>query len=210
MKHCKYCGNDLPIEAFDIRRASKDGRSFKCKTCSRAYNKQRYQENPAPVKERAIRWAAENPERRVEIRTASADRHAEENRAKGREYGRRMRREDPTRARLVGRLYAKLRRERLLSIEGTVSLEEISALLLRAGGLCVYCSRPRSLTIDHFNPVVHGGAGSIENLIPCCKSCNSSKSARDGADWLHKWQGVVGLARAVMFLEGQPDWATRV
>lgn len=209
-KHCKYCDQTLPVEMFDMRRASKDGLSFKCKPCAREYNRQRYVEISDRFKARATAWAAANPERRREIRLASAERHREEKRLKARAYARRVRCENPEYARAVGRYHAKLRRERLLGVEGVASQGEIAALLDRAGGLCVYCAQPASLTLDHFEPVASGGSGSIENLIPCCKPCNSSKNKRDGAEWVHKRAGVVGLARAVMFLEGQTDWAVRL
>jgi 5-methylcytosine-specific restriction endonuclease McrA len=210
MKYCRYCGTDLPRECFDLRRASKDGLSYKCKQCSRQYNKDRYAEIADRFKARAKQWANANPERRLEIRRASDDRRAHVKNFKNREYARRMRQEDPERMRLAGRLRAKLRKERLLKIEGSASLEELANLLDRAGGFCVYCGRKSRLTIDHFDPVSLGGAGSIENLIPCCKSCNSSKHAKDPVEWLHSRRGVVGLARAVMFLEDQADWATRL
>lgn len=210
MKHCKYCGNDLPLEDFDIRRASKDGLSFKCKPCSRQYNKQRYPLAADRFKARAKQWATEHPERRQEIRRASAERHREANLAHRRESSRRARQENLEHARLVGRHHAKLRNERLWNVEGSTGTAELSALFARAGGICVYCGQLAALTIDHFDPIARGGSGSIENLIPCCKPCNSSKNARDGAEWLYRRYGVVGLARAVMFMEDQSDWATRV
>src|SRR5690606_16206547 len=43
---------------------------------------------------------------------------------------------------------------------------------------CRYCGARRGLTIDHVVPESRGGKTTLENLVTCCKSCNSRKSAR--------------------------------
>lgn len=43
------------------------------------------------------------------------------------------------------------------------------------GKACLCCSTDKNITIDHVIPVFLGGADSIENLQPLCKSCNSKK-----------------------------------
>lgn len=43
---------------------------------------------------------------------------------------------------------------------------------------CVYCGAP-SRSVDHIQPVADGGADSWENMAPTCRSCNSSKQAKD-------------------------------
>lgn len=41
---------------------------------------------------------------------------------------------------------------------------------------CAYCGRqPEKLTIDHIVPLSRGGAHTKENIVPACRSCNSSK-----------------------------------
>ncbi len=40
---------------------------------------------------------------------------------------------------------------------------------------CAYCGSTSNLTEDHFMPISKGGPHRIENIIPACKSCNSSK-----------------------------------
>ena len=43
---------------------------------------------------------------------------------------------------------------------------------------CAYCGkRQKRLTKDHIIPVSKGGAHTIENIVPACKSCNSKKNA---------------------------------
>jgi hypothetical protein len=53
----------------------------------------------------------------------------------------------------------------------------------RDGNRCVYCGSPSDLTLDHVVPQSKGGEHSIDNLATCCASCNSSKGAKDLAEW---------------------------
>ncbi len=39
---------------------------------------------------------------------------------------------------------------------------------------CHYCKGPAN-EADHIIPVSMGGGNEIENLLPCCKSCNSTR-----------------------------------
>lgn len=51
-------------------------------------------------------------------------------------------------------------------------------------GKCVYCQKPSdSLTLDHFIPKSKQGRNDIENLVPCCLSCNGDKGCELPNDW---------------------------
>lgn len=52
----------------------------------------------------------------------------------------------------------------------------------RQGKRCAYCDNPAD-TIDHAVPLVRGGTNYEGNLVPACKSCNSSKSGYLIAEW---------------------------
>ena len=62
-KICSTCGRELPIEEFYIRKASKDGRDYKCKDCARKYAQSRRDNYPELTKEIARRTRAKNRER---------------------------------------------------------------------------------------------------------------------------------------------------
>lgn len=62
----------------------------------------------------------------------------------------------------------------------------------KTGGYCWYCgallrevwlAKPPNdgrseFTLDHVVPVHHGGKSTIDNLVPCCRACNSAKRNR--------------------------------
>lgn len=50
---------------------------------------------------------------------------------------------------------------------------------------CVYCGTtpPPKLHADHLIPRYRGGLDSADNLVWACRSCNSSKCARDVLEW---------------------------
>ncbi len=43
---------------------------------------------------------------------------------------------------------------------------------------CAYCHQRKPLTQDHVVPIVKGGWHVIENIVPACRSCNSSKGVK--------------------------------
>lgn len=56
-----------------------------------------------------------------------------------------------------------------------VSAEQWSNLLEEYNYLCAYCNGKKSLEMDHIVPLSSGGRHDLDNVVPACKSCNSSK-----------------------------------
>lgn len=55
-----------------------------------------------------------------------------------------------------------------------------------APGLCHYCGRKFSfkhLTMDHLVPLARGGMSNKDNLVPCCKDCNTKKKSMLPLEW---------------------------
>ena len=53
-------------------------------------------------------------------------------------------------------------------------------------GLCYYCGRivsPKDLTMDHIVPLARGGRSTKDNLVPCCKECNTKKRTLLPIEW---------------------------
>jgi len=56
------------------------------------------------------------------------------------------------------------------------------------GTICSYCFL-EAKTIDHVVPLNKGGLNEIENLVPACNSCNSSKQDQHLTFWLARKAG---------------------
>jgi 5-methylcytosine-specific restriction endonuclease McrA len=56
---------------------------------------------------------------------------------------------------------------------------EIKWLIFLQGARCVYCMKQKPMTLDHIIPLSKGGAHDVTNAQMVCKSCNSSKCAKD-------------------------------
>ena len=55
-----------------------------------------------------------------------------------------------------------------------------------ASGTCYYCGRKvgyASLTMDHVVPLARGGRSTKDNIVPCCKECNTRKKGSLPVEW---------------------------
>jgi len=58
-------------------------------------------------------------------------------------------------------------------------------------GRCYYCHaaiHPSELTMDHKTPIVRGGLSTRNNLVACCKACNSEKHYQTLSEWIAQRQ----------------------
>ncbi len=93
--------------------------------------------------------------------------------AKIEQYGR-------TQYMIRSRLYAGLNKN-TMSIGPLADDERLKMFLPQA---CCYCGSREYLSVDHLIPTKRGGANTGDNLVWACRSCNSSKCARDVLEWL--------------------------
>jgi hypothetical protein len=84
---------------------------------------------------------------------------------------------------------AEARRYHELKSKGKVTAQQWRELKECFDNRCAYCLRQTALTQDHFEPLSKGGLHDIENIIPCCRSCNSSKTNKSYVVWLAARQG---------------------
>ena len=125
MKVCKKCGVTKPLDDFYKMVGMRDGHRNECKACNLKAKADRHRRNPEPGRERARKWAQDNPER-VAARTQ-----------RYRDDGRRQRND---------RRYHLKRRYGL-------TVEQYDEMLAAQGGVCAICGRPPrddiSLHVDH-------------------------------------------------------------
>jgi|GEM_PF-97180 len=81
-----------------------------------------------------------------------------------------------------GRLYKGLLNN-TMEIRSFFDDERLKMILPQS---CCYCGSKEHLAADHIIPQKKGGMDIGENLVWSCRSCNSSKSAKDMLDWMLK------------------------
>lgn len=89
--------------------------------------------------------------------------------------------------------------------DGTYSLQDWKEALLHFKGCCAYCGKEQSrrykLTREHIEPV-HGlnvtGKTTKLNIIPACKSCNSSKANSPLEVWYPKQKFYSSLRQEII------------
>ncbi len=65
---------------------------------------------------------------------------------------------------------------------GGYTIRKLNLILKKTDGKCFYCGGEVT-TIDHVNPKANGGQNEIANLVPSCKTCNSSKHTKSLEDF---------------------------
>ena len=65
--------------------------------------------------------------------------------------------------------------------------------------VCIYCSNPNDLSIDHLIPKSRGGPDIADNGILACRSCNSSK----GDKGVYEWYGIERRNEIPRIVEGK-------
>lgn len=63
-------------------------------------------------------------------------------------------------------------------------------------GVCSYCNREVEATFDHVIPVNSGGEDSMDNMVPACQTCNSSKNDKNVLEWCK--ENGIALDRIVL------------
>lgn len=81
-------------------------------------------------------------------------------------------------------------KRRQIDVEGSHSFLEWIDLLKKHNNECYYCGvrmtkkmGPRQRTRDHIIPITRGGKDDLSNIVPACRSCNSSKGDRNLDEW---------------------------
>lgn len=59
-------------------------------------------------------------------------------------------------------------------------------LLEKFENKCAYCNENKADTFDHIIPISKGGKTELDNIVPACRFCNSSKNNQDVWKWIEK------------------------
>lgn len=93
----------------------------------------------------------------------------------------------------IVRWRSQIRRAKLRSASGMFTLNQWLDRLFYHGNRCYYCHCEGTMTIDHRIPLSKGGTNWPSNLVPACKSCNSSKRDKTEQEfkiWSSKYKQI--------------------
>ena len=158
------------------------------------------QENQEKLRIKAAAYLAAHREENRQSCAAYAEAHREESRRRAKEY----RERDLESARAKSRIYqtehragrraylkawhaanpdaktaseSKRRARKARSETNDLTAAQWRAIKQAFNNCCAYCGKPsQRLTQDHITPLSKGGAHSLHNVIPACRSCNSRKN----------------------------------
>jgi len=82
-----------------------------------------------------------------------------------------------------GIVHHQQRRARIKNLEATLTITQWEAIKETFDHKCAYCGEVKPLEQEHFIPLISDGEYTKDNIIPSCKSCNSSKKDRNFFEW---------------------------
>lgn len=203
--HCPYPKPDFDSSLFYLGQLCRRRHDFcnglslrsrkdrSCPECKCARAKEDRAANPEKYATQAKRYYSANKERIAEYyrhqyslkRTEILARHKEyrrENAQKERLRSKRYR--QSPQGRRSGRNSVYKRRALKLSAHRVHwSQQDLNRRFAEFGNRCAYCGSASKTTIDHFIPLSKGGSDCIGNILPACKSCNSSKHNNLASEW---------------------------
>lgn len=83
----------------------------------------------------------------------------------------------------LNRIHCEKRRSRSNGLSSTLTIQQWQTIKLYFDNKCAYCGKKEKLEQEHFVALSKGGEYTHNNIIPACRSCNSSKWNKDFFEW---------------------------
>lgn len=191
-RKCSSCGIIKELNEINYPRKNTGRKGFdsQCKECKREYDKKRYQKNKEKVSQEKAIYYQKNKDK-IQKRQLE---YYHSNPEKCRESEKNWRKNNPTRRRMS----CASSRTKKFDAETSLSENEWLSIKARFNNCCAYCGISESdhlkeygelLHQEHVIPLVEQGPYCLGNILPSCRSCNSSKANHDFFEWYPKSKG---------------------
>ena len=208
-KICTKCKKELPLDKFGKQRQHKDGLASWCKACKNPLNKiksKEYREkkkaNEPPENKKAISNTKVCTKCKKELSLDKFNKKKENkngltaickdcSRAKRRKYDtthkkeilqyRERRHKWKSENKDKVNVTTHKRRAKLRLLTSDLTVLQWLQIKIDFNNCCCYCGReiPLALEMDHFISLNAGGGFTKTNIVPACRSCNSSKGPKE-------------------------------
>lgn len=143
------------------------------------YDKNRYELNKEYFSERSKRYYKQN----AEIIKANSQKWYEENKEYANKQSLEWHRRNREKSHFIKSRNRYKRKQQAKDLPCSFTKKDWLTTKKYFNYECAYCGVKSKLTQDHFIPVSKGGEYTINNIVPVCKSCNSSKLNKDFQEW---------------------------
>lgn len=170
-KRCSRCDSVKSVDEFYRDKQACDGLQSRCKDCCKAHSKQWFQENPPdPVRRRAIVRAfhERNPDKEAEY---GAQYRQKVSAREGAGLRAKRWREENRESRVASQHNRRARTK-------GITTDDVDYIAVLRSDPCSYCGS-YGKTVDHIEPLNHGGSCHWNNLTAACRSCNAAKQTKD-------------------------------
>lgn len=191
-KKCKNCHIEKKLipDNFSKRRTNKDGFDSECKECKKKRDAIRYEKKREEILKQKKEYYQMNKREIIDKQLKYYRENIED--CRKREYE--WRKNNPLHRRLIN----EHRRTRELNATHTLTAEEWSETKEYFSSSCAYCGMKEEKHVadvgerlhhEHVIPLASGGTYEKFNVVPACRSCNSSKANRKLSEWYPKSRG---------------------
>ena len=163
MRFCYKCKRELTFYDFNKDKSAPSGYNSCCKECQKKKYKTYYEYNFDKIKITRNIYINQNILKIKESQRKYVTKHH-----------------------LNFVFYAQKRRAMKELLPSTLNEQQWELIKQQFDNKCAYCGKGLPLAQDHFLALSKGGEYTINNIIPSCQSCNSSKRDKDFFMWYPK------------------------
>jgi len=171
---------------FHKRKNAKDGLRSECKDCRKEYqqaNKEMITKYCKEYREAHKKYIVKYKEKyhiaNKEKIILYTKKYYEANKESVSKYGKEYRKINKAKCNIFSQRYRAKKRE----LPHSLDIRQWDKIKKDFNNKCAYCGKKLPLEQEHFIPLSKDGEYTINNIIPSCRSCNSSKSNKGFFEW---------------------------